>query len=68
MNNISYRCTVCGRVGTVGRCCGEETREPLTDVHSEVKEIIDSLYGKKINDMYNQALDDVKQKISEYFG
>ena len=23
-----WRCTVCGRVGTVGRCCGEETREP----------------------------------------
>ena len=24
-----WRCTVCGRVGTVGRCCGEETREPV---------------------------------------
>lgn len=23
-----WRCTVCGRFGTVGRCCGEETREP----------------------------------------
>lgn len=23
-----WRCTVCGRVGAVGRCCGEETREP----------------------------------------
>lgn len=23
-----WRCTVCGRLGTVGRCCGEETREP----------------------------------------
>ena|SRR5690606_30635672 len=23
-----WRCTVCGGVGTVGRCCGEETREP----------------------------------------
>lgn len=22
-----WRCTVCGRIGTVGRCCGEETRE-----------------------------------------
>ena len=22
-----WRCTVCGRFGTVGRCCGEETRE-----------------------------------------
>jgi len=24
-----WRCTVCGRIGTVGRCCGEETREPV---------------------------------------
>lgn len=24
-----WRCTVCGLVGTVGRCCGEETREPF---------------------------------------
>lgn len=23
-----WRCTVCGRIGAVGRCCGEETREP----------------------------------------
>ena len=22
-----WRCTVCGRFGAVGRCCGEETRE-----------------------------------------
>ena len=26
-----WRCTVCGRVGTVGRCCGEETREPVNE-------------------------------------
>ena len=25
-----WRCTVCGRVGTVGRCCGDETREPVS--------------------------------------
>ena len=24
-----WRCTVCGRTGTVGRCCGEDTREPV---------------------------------------
>ena len=24
-----WRCTVCGRIGTVGRCCGEGTREPV---------------------------------------
>ncbi|MBT9167232.1 MAG: hypothetical protein DDT19_00557 [Syntrophomonadaceae bacterium] len=23
-----WRCTKCGRIGTVGRCCGENTREP----------------------------------------
>ncbi len=27
-----WRCTVCGRIGTVGRCCGEETREPAVSV------------------------------------
>lgn len=26
----SWRCTTCGRVGTVGRCCGEDTREPVS--------------------------------------
>jgi hypothetical protein len=26
-----WRCTICGRDGTVGRCCGLETREPLND-------------------------------------
>lgn len=24
-----WRCTVCGRIGTVGRCCGEDTRNPV---------------------------------------
>ena len=27
-----YRCTICGRKGTVGRCCGDETREPLNEL------------------------------------
>ncbi len=26
-----YRCTVCGREGKVGRCCGDETRIPLNE-------------------------------------
>lgn len=25
-----WRCTVCGRIGTVGRCCGEDTRERVS--------------------------------------
>jgi hypothetical protein len=24
-----WKCTRCGRVGSVGRCCGLETREPI---------------------------------------
>jgi ribosomal protein L37AE/L43A len=42
-----WRCTVCGRVGTVGRCCGEETRERvtmeqlLTENERELKEWIE---------------------------
>ena len=33
LNNTDtwYRCTVCGREGTVGRCCGDETRIPLNE-------------------------------------
>jgi len=27
-----WRCTECGRVGSVGRCCGDETRAPNTDL------------------------------------
>lgn len=26
-----FRCTVCGRIGSVGRCCGVDSREPLND-------------------------------------
>jgi hypothetical protein len=26
-----WRCTICGQIGTVGRCCGNGTREPLND-------------------------------------
>lgn len=26
-----YRCTICGQVGTVGRCCGLETRAPVDE-------------------------------------
>jgi len=31
-NDTLYRCTVCGRVGSVGRCCGDETRELIQEV------------------------------------
>jgi hypothetical protein len=26
-----FRCTVCGQIGTVGRCCGLETREAMNE-------------------------------------
>ena len=27
-----FRCTICGQIGTVGRCCGRDTREPLNEM------------------------------------
>lgn len=29
--DTQYQCTICGRIGSVGRCCGLETRMPLND-------------------------------------
>lgn len=31
-DDTQFRCTVCGQIGTVGRCCGLNTREPLNDL------------------------------------
>lgn len=30
-----YKCTICGREGRVGRCCGDETRVPLNNKAKE---------------------------------
>lgn len=49
MDDTLYRCTVCGRVGTVGRCCGEETREPLNDLARQEQEKIKSQNLPKAN-------------------
>ena len=40
-----WRCTVCGRFGTVGRCCGEETRERVTmeQLLAENEALLDAL-------------------------
>lgn len=35
MNDTRYKCTVCGRIGSVGRCCGDETRIPLNKAARE---------------------------------
>ena len=29
--DTQWQCTVCGRIGTVGRCCGYDTRKPLNE-------------------------------------
>jgi hypothetical protein len=45
-NDTWYRCTVCGREGRVGRCCGDETREPLNELaKKEQKEINSKSFG-----------------------
>ena len=36
-------------------------------VLADVRAIIDSLYGRRTDDMYSQALDDIKEKLSEHF-
>jgi hypothetical protein len=35
LEDTQFRCTVCGQIGTVGRCCGLETREPLNNAASD---------------------------------
>ena len=32
-----FRCTKCGRIGNVGRCCGRDTREELIPSHYKAK-------------------------------
>lgn len=30
-DDSKFQCTICGRIGSVGRCCGSNTRIPLND-------------------------------------
>jgi hypothetical protein len=39
-----WRCTICGQVGSVGRCCGNDTREPLNDAARAEQRRIDDNY------------------------
>jgi hypothetical protein len=39
-----WRCTICGQIGTVGRCCGNDTREPLNDAARKEQQRIDDEY------------------------
>ena len=55
-DDAMFRCTVCGQIGTVGRCCGLDTREPLNELararvvsdrkaNDELREIAKALSG-----------------------
>lgn len=38
-SDTQFRCTVCGGIGTVGRCCGRDTREPMnSQARAEIEE------------------------------
>ena len=40
-DDTQFRCTVCGQIGTVGRCCGLNTREPLNDLaRAELADVV----------------------------
>ena len=53
-----YRCTVCGREGRVGRCCGNETRLPLNDmaiaenIRAEASKV---LTVEQLSDLYKEG-------------
>jgi hypothetical protein len=56
-NEPMYRCTICGREGSVGRCCGDDTRIPLNDAAE--KEMHD-IRMRQIVHMSREALEDIK--------
>ena len=41
-DDTQWQCTVCGRIGRVGRCCGHETRKPINEAASEEERRIKS--------------------------
>jgi predicted metal-binding protein len=43
-----FVCTKCGRTGSVGRCCGNDTREPLNEL---AKQEVAKEAGKDLIDM-----------------
>jgi len=78
---MNYKCIDCGTeinegeyktFGVCDNCWNKAHPQNLAkpDAYSllaEVRAIIDSLYGKRADDMYSQALDDIKEKLSEHF-
>ena len=41
-DDTQWRCTACGRIGTVGRCCGLDTRIPLNELARQEEQRIKS--------------------------
>ena len=65
MKDTWYKCTICGRVGTVGRCCGDETREPLNDFAREEQEKIKSQNLLKA-EAYDSLLAEVRAELERH--
>lgn len=40
--DTQWQCTICGRIGTVGRCCGTNTRIPLNEAARDEQRRIES--------------------------
>ena len=51
-NDTWYKCTICGREGTVGRCCGDDTRIPLNDLAKKEQRQTRS-HLKQFKELYN---------------
>ena len=62
-----WRCTVCGRFGTVGRCCGEETRERVTmeQLLAENEALLDALRERLRREAEAEARLTVAQQPAE---
>ena len=52
----SWKCTKCGRIGTVGRCCGRETRRPLNEAAVKEEQIAKSLNDKLTHEAGDKRL------------
>ena len=49
-----FRCTICGREGSVGRCCGDETRIPLNEAASKTQQ--EDIERKKREELKERVL------------
>jgi hypothetical protein len=60
-----WRCTVCGQVGTVGRCCGNDTREPLNDAaRAEQLRLDDDYIDTILRKVYRWEPDRVERLVA----